>query len=80
MQSPEMGKSLCRLAMLRKSSGIKATSELKILAAEKDMYVAKIDGKVMVKLGPRPDMGNLLPESGWELYCSGQDWAVWRST
>ncbi|WPT13856.1 Alpha-amylase isozyme 3A [Picochlorum sp. SENEW3] len=79
MESSEMGKSLCRLAMLRKSSGIKATSELEILAAEKDMYVARIDGKVMVKLGPRPDMGNLLPESGWELYCSGQDWAVWRS-
>lgn len=43
-------------------------------------YVACIDDKVMVKLGPRYDMGGLVPrkEEGWAVCASGKDFAVWQ--
>ena len=35
-----------------------------------------------VKLGPRCDMGDLLPkeDDGWKFVMSGKDWAVWEKT
>jgi len=67
-------------AALRQRAGIQANSKLEILAAEKDMYVARINGNVTVKLGPRYDMGNLVPrkEDGWAMAASGKDFAVWE--
>jgi alpha-amylase len=64
---------------IRKRAGITASSKLEILAAEHDMYVARINGNVMLKLGPRYDMGGLVPQEsqGWKLAASGQDFAVW---
>ena len=68
---------------LRRRAGIRADSRLEILAAEPDMYVARINGNngnVMLKLGPRFDMGGLVPRSqdGWQLAASGPDFAVWE--
>ena len=65
---------------LRQRAGIRADSPLEILAAERDMYVARIGSTVTIKLGPRYDMGNLVPrkEEGWQLAASGKDWAVWE--
>lgn len=68
---------------LRKRWGIHADSKLEILAAEKDMYVARITGDagpVVLKLGPRYDMGSLMPkkEDGWEKAVKGLDFAVWE--
>lgn len=65
---------------LRQRAGIQADSKLEILAAEHDMYVARINGNVTVKLGPRYDMGNLVPpkEEGWAMAASGKDFAVWE--
>jgi len=50
------------------------------MCAEGDMYVARIGGRVTVKLGPRFDMGGLLPseEEGWHFVMSGNDYAVWE--
>lgn len=65
---------------VRKRAGIRADSKLEILAAERDMYVARCNGNVTVKLGPRFDMpAHLVPrrEEGWVLASSGQDFAVW---
>ena len=65
---------------LRQRAGIQADSKLEILAAEHDMYVARINGNVTVKLGPRYDMGSLVPrkEEGWALVVTGNDFAVWE--
>jgi len=68
---------------VRRRAGLRADSKLEILAAERDMYVARCTGTagtVIVKMGPRYDMPpNLVPrkEDGWELAASGQDFAVW---
>lgn len=65
---------------IRKRAGITAASELEILAAEHDMYVARINGNVMVKLGPRYDIGDLAPQEadGWVKSAKGNDWVVWE--
>ena len=65
---------------MRRRHGITADSKLAVKAAEADMYFATIDDKVAVKLGPRYDMGELVPkgEDGWELAVSGKDFAVWE--
>lgn len=65
---------------LRQRAGIQADSKLEILAAERDMYVARINGNVTLKLGPRFDMGGLVPrkEDGWALAAAGNDFAVWE--
>lgn len=65
---------------LRQRAGIQANSKLEILAAEKDMYVARVNDNVTVKLGPRYDMGSFAPrkEDGWALAASGKDFAVWE--
>ena len=36
--------------------------------------------RVMVKLGPRYDMGDLAPkeEEGWKKALKGDDWAIWE--
>lgn len=65
---------------VRKRAGIRAGSKLEILAAEPDMYVARCNRNVTVKLGPRYDMPcELVPrkEDGWVLASSGHDFAVW---
>ncbi|PSC69027.1 glycoside hydrolase family 13 [Micractinium conductrix] len=76
-----LAKQIDKLVAVRKRAGIRADSKLEILAADKDMYVARCNGSVVIKLGPRFDMpANLVPrkEDGWELAASGQDFAVWE--
>lgn len=65
---------------IRKRAGLRADSPLEILAAERDMYVARCGGRVTLKLGPRYDMGGLVPKAadGWRMAAKGQDWAVWE--
>ena len=63
---------------LRRRAGIRADSKLEILAAEHDMYVARI-GNVMIKMGPRYDIGDLAPsKEEWRKVQTGQDYAVWE--
>ncbi|KAG2422982.1 hypothetical protein HXX76_015653 [Chlamydomonas incerta] len=70
------------LTELRRRVGLHAESPLEILAAEPDMYVARVGGRVTVKLGPRYEIGDLLPKEaeGWKFVMSGKDWAVWEKT
>ena len=65
---------------LRRRAGIRADSKLEILAAEQDMCVARCNGNVTLKLGPRYDMGGLVPrkEEGWRLVQAGNEYAVWE--
>ena len=71
--------SIGELVRIRKRNGIHARSSVQITCAKPDMYVACIGGRVILKLGPRFDMGALLPREtdGWQLAASGPDFAVW---
>lgn len=66
-----------KLTAIRKRNGITATSSVNILAAEGDLYMAKIDDKIIVKIGPKLDLGNLLPSNA-VVAADGKDYAVWE--
>jgi alpha-amylase len=68
---------IAKLTAIRQRNGINSKSTVNILAADADIYVAKIDDKVIVKLGPKTDLGNLIP-SNFHVSASGQDYAVWE--
>ncbi|KAK9918323.1 hypothetical protein WJX75_003181 [Coccomyxa subellipsoidea] len=71
-----------QLVQLRKRAGITAGSKIEILAADHDFYVARINDNVTIKMGPRYDMGDLLPkeEEGWKFAVSGTDFGIWEKT
>lgn len=46
------------------------------MAAQSDFYVANIDDKIIVKIGPG-NVGNLVP-SNFQLATSGVNYAVWE--
>ena len=75
-----LGSVISRLVALRKKHDIRADAHVKILAAENDLYVARVAHRLTVKLGPRYDVPfALLPrEPEWALALSGDDWAVWE--
>ncbi|KAK9942098.1 hypothetical protein M0R45_007787 [Rubus argutus] len=50
---------------------------LHILAADADLYVASIDDKIITKIGPRYEVGNLVPPV-YKVSTSGKDYAVWE--
>ncbi|KAJ7958153.1 Alpha-amylase [Quillaja saponaria] len=68
---------LKNLAAIRTRNGINAESSVNILAAEADLYMAEIDNKVIMKIGPKGFPGNLLPPNAQRAY-SGKDFAVWE--
>lgn len=64
---------------VRKRNDINAKSAVNICAAEADMYVAHIDDKVVLKIGPRFDMGHLAPsEADYKIAAVGKDYCVWE--
>ncbi|GLC36330.1 Alpha-amylase A type-1/2 [Pleodorina starrii] len=74
---------IASLAALRRRCGLEADSGISIAAAERDLYVARVEGRfgsLTLKLGPRFEMGSLLPAAadGWTLAAAGDDWAVWE--
>lgn len=77
IMDPSMAKVLCQLVMLRKSAGVRADSTIEILEAQEKVYIAKINGNILVKLGPKMDMGSHTPPKDATLKCYGQNWAVW---
>ena len=62
---------------MRSRNGIHPGSKLNILAADGDLYVAKIDDKVIVKIGSRYDVGNLIP-SDFHAVAHGNNYCVWE--
>lgn len=67
---------ITKLVTIRRKNGISETSQVNILASDSDLYVAAIDGKIITKIGPKMDLGNLVP-SNYQLATSGKDYAVW---
>lgn len=68
---------ISQVIAIRNRNGIKPTSSLRILASDSDLYVAAVDEKIIVKIGPRYDVGNLVP-SGYRIATSGNDYCVWE--
>ena len=75
-----LGDVISRLLALRARHGIRADAHVKILAAESDLYVARVAHRLTVKLGPRYDVPAAIAprEPEWRLALSGDDWAVWE--
>ncbi|KAG6537570.1 hypothetical protein ZIOFF_002664 [Zingiber officinale] len=67
---------ISELAAIRMQNEIHPGSTLAILASDADCYVAMIDGKLITKIGPRFDVGNLVP-SNFQVVTSGKDYSVW---
>ncbi|KAL6912079.1 hypothetical protein ACP4OV_000884 [Aristida adscensionis] len=65
------------LVSIRKRNGIHPASELRIIEADADLYIAEIDGKVITKIGPRYDVEHLIPE-GFQIVAHGDGYAVWE--
>ncbi|KAI5354478.1 hypothetical protein L3X38_007373 [Prunus dulcis] len=67
------------LTAIRARNGINSRSSVTILAAEADLYMANIDDKIIMKIGPRLGLGDLDPtKSNFHVATSGQDFAVWE--
>ena len=68
------GKSILNLIRLRRAAKLHAESTVNIIAAQNDLYVAIIEEKIALKLGPAPWQ----PEStDWILALDGDHFAVW---
>ncbi|RLN35122.1 alpha-amylase isozyme 3A [Panicum miliaceum] len=67
------------LAAVRRRNGIKAGSKLRILAAESDLYVAMVDERVIAKIGPRYDVGGVIPQ-GFKVAAHGDGYCVWEKS
>jgi alpha-amylase len=64
---------------VRARNGIKADSTIEIVAAEDDFYVAKINEIVVVKIGPRLEIGDLAPSlEEYNVAALGDDFIVWE--
>ena len=46
------------------------------MASDADLYMAMVDDKVIVKIGSRYDIGNLIP-SNYKVAAYGKDYCVW---
>ncbi|MCO5612271.1 hypothetical protein L7F22_066536 [Adiantum nelumboides] len=70
---------ITNLINIRKRNNIRANSSVAILAAEHDFYVASIDDRVVMKIGPRFDICDLAPTSHeWEIAAVGHEYCVWE--
>ncbi|XP_066351798.1 alpha-amylase isozyme 3D [Miscanthus floridulus] len=65
------------LSAIRARNGIHAGSKLRILVADADAYVAVVDEMVMVKIGTRYDVSNVIP-SDFHPAAHGKDYCVWE--
>ncbi|QCD90495.1 alpha-amylase [Vigna unguiculata] len=70
---------IASLISLRKRNGIHCRSTIQISKAERDVYAAIIDEKVVVKIGP----GHFEPPRGslkWSLAIKGKDYEIWEAS
>ncbi|CAN6217924.1 unnamed protein product [Urochloa humidicola] len=67
------------LSAVRSRDGIYLGSKLDILIADGDLYVAKIDNKVIVQIGSGYDVENLIP-SDFHYVAHGNNYCVWKKS
>ncbi|GLC54473.1 Alpha-amylase A type-1/2 [Pleodorina starrii] len=68
------------LMSVRIRNAITSTSTVTILRHDAGLYLARIDDKLIVKLGPSHAISDIMPKEsdGWFLACCGRDWIVWE--
>eukprot|EP00253_Pinus_taeda_P021115 PITA_21115 len=67
------------LTAIRKRNNINANSNCRIITAESDLYMAAIDEKIVMKIGPKDDVGKFNPSpSDFRIVASGYNYAVWE--
>jgi hypothetical protein len=79
--SEELKAGIKTLMQLRKRTGIVSSSQISILTAKHDQYVADVQGQqgmVRVKLGPKHEMGDKTPKDDWKQVLKGVDFCVWE--
>lgn len=64
---------LDQMLSLRARLGLHSESQVRILRAQDNLYAARIDDKLSVKLGSR----DWTPGDGWQVATSGPDYAWW---
>lgn len=74
VRAPHVAATLLKLCSIRRDANIHSTSQLNICAAGMGIYAAIVDGKVAIKVGN----GSWSPGGGWEMACSGNEFAVWK--
>lgn len=67
---------IAKLNSIRIRNNINESSNVNILAAEADLYVAMVDN-IIIKIGSRYDLGNLIP-TNFKIATSGKDYCVWE--
>ncbi|WOK96199.1 hypothetical protein Cni_G04906 [Canna indica] len=75
--SPGMKEEITKLAGVRIRNGIGPGSKLRILVADADVYMAEIDEKVIMKMGPRYEVGGLVP-ANFQVAAVGKNYCVWE--
>ncbi|PUZ51865.1 hypothetical protein GQ55_6G225000 [Panicum hallii var. hallii] len=75
----DLKQEISALSTIRKRNGIHPGSSLSILKAEGDVYVAAVDDKVITKIGPRYDVGGLIPP-GFSVAARGEGYCVWEKS
>lgn len=70
---------ISKITAIRIRNAISATSSVQIMASDADLYVAKIDDKIYVKIGSRYDVGDLVPPN-YKVSTSGNDYCVWENS
>jgi len=64
---------IIKLIQIRKKYNLNSTSNVYIITATTNLYVARIDNKIIVKIGS----GNWSPDNSWKLIMSGNNYAIW---
>ncbi|KAG6714082.1 hypothetical protein I3842_05G185200 [Carya illinoinensis] len=68
---------ISKLTEIRLRNGINTGSIVSILASDGDLYVGGIDDKIIMKIGPKMDLGNLIPLN-FQVSTSGKDYCLWE--
>ena len=72
-------KAIQELISVRKRNCIHTESSCSILVADADLYIASIDDKVIVKLGPRFELGSHTPDpQKYRVAAFGNEFCVWE--
>ncbi|EHA8586484.1 alpha-amylase isozyme 3D [Cocos nucifera] len=70
--------SITQVAAVRTRNGIHPGSTLRIIVAEKDLYIAAIDEKIIAKIGQRDAFDGSIIPSNFNVTLSGEHYALWE--
>eukprot|EP00891_Asterochloris_glomerata_P008154 jgi/Astpho2/8154/e_gw1.00120.89.1_t len=75
LMEPRLQQSIRTLIGVRQRNGIHCRSEVRCWHAERSIYVAEIDGCMLMKMGPAKYQPE---EAHWRSVASGHHWEIWE--